>query len=290
MLNSEITKCVKDIEARSLAAGGFAEQPEGPYRPDSTAWAILALEKAGGMNSIIADGRSALSAVRFQGGRVFMPGAPDVIWPTALAVIAWHGDPQYLEARNRAAGLLLEISGAHWPRSDPKDPVEHDASLLGWPWVLGMHSFVEPTAMALLALEKTRHADHPRFLEGVRMIVDRRLPKGGWNYGNTLVYGTELLPFIDSTGMALTALAGHTPEEGVKPGIDYLRTGVENCRAPLSLGWALFGLGAWGIFPDESDMWIEETLARQEKLGSYGTSLLSLLALAFFCRSDFRKI
>ena len=291
MINSEITKSIKEIEARSLAAGGFSEQPEGPYRPDSTAWAVLALEKAGTGNSIIANaGRAALADGRFQDGRVCLPGAPDVIWPTSLAVLAWHEDTQYLESRNRAAGLLLEVSGNHWNRSDPKDPVEHDTSLRGWPWVLGMHSFVEPTAMALLALEKTRHDDHPRFLEGIRMILNRCLPKGGWNYGNTLVYGVELFPFVDTTGIALTALAGHAPEEIVKSGIDYLRAEVENCRTPLSLGWALFGLGAWGIFPEGSDIWIEETLARQEKFGLYGTSLLSLLALAFLCRGDLRNI
>ena len=290
MINTEITKCVKDIEARNLSAGGFTEQMEGPYRPDSTAWAILALEKAGVGKSIIAAGRSALAAGRSQGDRVCLPGAPDVIWPTSLAALACHGDTQYLEALNHATGFLLEISGNYWNRSNPEDPVEHDTSLRGWPWVLGMHSFIEPTAMALLALEKTRHEDHPRFLEGIRMIIDRRLSQGGWNYGNTRVYGTELFPFVDTTGMALTALAGHASKESVKNGIDYLLAEVENCRTPLSLGWALFGLGAWGIFPDESEIWIEETLARQEKFGSYGTSLLSLMALAFFCHGDFRSI
>jgi len=175
---------------------------------------------------------------------------------------------------------LLETSGSHWNRK-PEDPVEHDPSLHGWPWVLGTHSFLEPTAMALLALERTGHAGHPRFLEGVRMIMDRQLPKGGWNYGNTKVYGAELFPFIDTTGMALKAVAGHVSAESVKKSIDYLRDKAGGCRTPLSLGWALFGLGAWGIFPAESNMWIEEALSRQEKLGSYGTSLLSILVLAF---------
>ena len=152
-----------------------------------------------------------------------------------------------------------------------------------------MHSFAEPTAMALLALEMAQHGGHSRFTEGVRMLMNRQLPQGGWNYGNTLVYGKELFPSIDTTGMALTALAGHTSEESVRNSIDYLRAGVENCRTPLSLGWALFGLGAWGIFPAESGAWIEQALTRQENFGSYGTSLLSILALAFFCRGDFRK-
>jgi len=275
----KISDCIKDIEARSLDGGGFAEKPQGQYRPDSTAWAILALEKAGTGASLVAGGRAALSAGRLQYGQISFPGAPNVIWPTSLAALAWNGDPQYQEELNRANGYLLETSGRHWDRT-PGEHLEHDTSIRGWPWVLDMHSFVEPTAMALLALKRTGHADHPRFLEGIRMIMDRQLPSGGWNYGNTKVYDVELLPFIDTTGIALTAVAGHASEESVKSSIDYLRAETENCRTPLSLGWALFGLGAWGIVPAESDMWIEETLARQEKLGSYGTSLLSLLALA----------
>ena len=284
----EITKCIKDIEARSLSDGGFAEQLKGPLRPDSTAWAILALESAGTAPSLVDGGRAVLAASQFADGRVNLPDAPQAYWPTSLAILAWHDVPQYMEARNRAVEQLLKISGSHWNRN-PEDPSEHDTSLLGWAWVLGAHSFVEPTAMALLALERTRHESHPRFIEGIRMIMNRRISRGGWNYGNTRVYGTDMFPSIDATGMALTALAGHTSEESAANSLQYLRTGVENCRTPLSLGWALFGLGAWEIFPEESETWIEQTLARQEKLGSYGTSLLSLLALAFFRRGDFRK-
>ena len=286
--SSEITKCINDIETRSLAGGGFAEQPKGPWRPDSTAWAILAIENAGIETSLVDDGRASLVTGQFQDGRVCLPEVPDVIWPTSLAILAWQGDPQYLKARDRAVDVLLKIIGNHWDRN-PMDHVGHDTSIHGWPWVIGMHSFVEPTTMTLLALERMRHDRHPRFLEGINMLLNRQLPRGGWNYGNTRVYGTELFPFIDTTGMALTALAGHTSEESVKNSIHYLRAEVENCRTPLSLCWALFGLGAWGIFPGESAAWIKQTLKRQEKFGPYGTSLLSLLALVFFCKGDLRK-
>ena len=289
MGNLEITKCIKDIETRSLAGGGFAELPEGPYRPDSTAWAILALEKAGVGLPLIDGGKAALAAGRLQDGRVFFPGAPNVVWPIPLAVLAWREDPQYLEIRDRAVDILLEISGNHWNVDSSNTVVGHDTSLRGWSWVLMTHSFVEPTAMALLALERMRHDGHSRFIEGIRMIMNRQLTQGGWNYGNTLVYGKELFPSVDTTGLALTALAGHTSEESVKNSINYLLAEVEKCRTPLSLCWALFGLGAWGILPDESGTWIEQTLTRQEKFGPYGTSLLSLLALAFLCRGDFKK-
>ena len=121
------------------------------------------------------------------------------------------------------------------------------------------------------------------------MLMNRQLPHGGWNYGNTIVYGHELLPFVDATGIALTALSGHVAKEKVKNSLAYLHTEAERSRTPLSLAWALFGLGAWGEFPKQASSWIEETLKKQEKFGPYGTSLLSILALAYICRGDFRK-
>ncbi len=82
------------------------------------------------------------------------------------------------------------------------------------------------------------------------MVMNRQLPYGGWNYGNTVVYGQELSPFIDMTGIALSALAGHVAKEDVNRSILFLQSRITGCRTPLSLGWALFGLGAWGKFPE----------------------------------------
>ena len=183
---------------------------------------------------------------------------------------------------------MLETTGIHWPY-DPKSPAAHDPSIKGWPWVGATHSFVDPTAMTLLALEITGQSGHPRFREAVNMLMNRQLPHSGWNYGNTLVYGKELLPFIETTGIALAALAGHVEKEKISGGLRYLQTQAEQARTPLSLAWALFGLGAWGEFPSEGFAWIDETLKKQTKYGPYGTSLLSILALAHMCRGDFRK-
>ena len=121
------------------------------------------------------------------------------------------------------------------------------------------------------------------------MILNRQLPHGGWNYGNTLVYGKELLPFVETTGIALAALAGHIPREKVSTSLDYLRAQAERSRTPLSLAWGLFGLGAWGEFPAAGHDWVDETLNKQTKYGPYVTSLLSILALAHLCNGDFRK-
>ena len=50
-------------------------------------------------------------------------------------------------------------------------------------------------------------ADHPRVKAGIKLILDRALDAGGWNYGNKSVFGTELRPQPGPTGLALLALA-----------------------------------------------------------------------------------
>jgi hypothetical protein len=75
----------------------------------------------------------------------------------------------------------------------------------------------------------------------------------------------------------------------VQVSLGWLSSQAQRCRTPLSLGWALFGLGAWGLFPADGMEWIAETLRRQERYGAYRTTLLSLLAIAALSRGDIRK-
>ena len=287
--HAEIDFCIKQINERRLSTGGFSENLHGLYRPDSTAWAVLALARNGDPVSYTDSGRSILATSQLKDGRIALPGSPDAFWPTTIAVLAWHGASQFDQARDRALKFLIETNGTYW-RYNPKSPLGHDTSIKGWAWNGGMHSFVDPTAMALLALEITGHSEHERFRDGLNLLMNRQLPHGGWNYGNTFVYGKELRPFVDATGMALTALAGHVSKEKVSVSLRYMQMEVEHSRTPLSLAWALFALGAWGEFPPDGLAWIEETLKKQTKYGPYGTTLLSILALAYICQGDFRKV
>jgi hypothetical protein len=286
--NSGLHKYIEVIENRRLPEGGFVEIENGCYRPDSTVWAILALEASGSTPGILEAARDGLQKNQAEDGRVSMPQHNDALWPTTLAILAWYRSQHHKDAQRRALAFLLETKGKHW-KKEKDSPVEHDTSIPGWPWTQGTHSWIEPTSMALIALEITGNASHRRFDEGIRMIMDRQLPRGGWNYGNKMVYGQELHPFVDTTGIALTALAGHVKKEDVTSSLKYLRDNVSQCRTPLSISWALFGLGAWGEFQKKGAFWIEESLRQQDKYGAYRTSLLSLLVLASICQGDFRK-
>jgi hypothetical protein len=285
--HTEIDSYIKSIANRQIA-GGFSEQPGGVCRPDSTAWAILALAHERLNPQQVDSGRDSLAASQISSGCVSYPQAANVSWPTSLAILAWHGSHRHQDAQKRALNFLLETNGTHWKR-EPNSPTAHDTWLKGWGWTGGTHSFVEPTSLAILALEIAGYQEHPRFKEGLSLLINRQLPHGGWNYGNTLVYGKELSPFIDTTGVALTSLSGHVDKSEVGRSLLFLRLHVQSCHTPLSLAWALFGLGAWGEFPSEGHVWIEQAFKQQEKFGIYRTSLMSILALAHLCNGDFRK-
>lgn len=283
-----IDRCLREIVQRRNSAGGFSENQLSFCRPDTTSWAVLALAQYKDYAYAVESEGSALAAYQHADGSIHMPGANDSYWPTPLAVLAWSGIRQGVDRKNLALNFILNAVGTHWPH-DPNGIVGHDSAIRGWPWIRATHSFIDPTAMTLLALEINGYREHPRFQEGIQMILDRQLPHGGWNYGNTIIYGKELFPLIESSGIALTALAGNVPKNRVVESIDYLMAAAETCRTPLSLGWALFGLGAWGEFPTSGCKWIEETLQKQSKYGTYETTLLSILSIAYQRRGDFRQ-
>jgi hypothetical protein len=265
---------------RELKAGGFQEQPGGGYRPDATAWSIIALAAEGADNKTIDHSRQRLAEEQNNDGRVSITAdQPDAFWPTALAVLAWHGVAAFKEVQLKAVHFLINTTGLHWPRQE-NSPLGHDTSISGWPWVNATHSWVEPTALALIALSLSDNAKHPRARQAAMLLLDRQLTSGGWNYGNTLIYGQELHPMPASTGLAVQALAGHAGQAEVEQSLAYLESIIDSTRTPFSLAWGLLGLSAWKKRPRHAIDLIAASLDRQHILGDYPTTHLSLLLLA----------
>lgn len=264
---------------RVLAEGGFSGRPGGTYQVDSTAWSILALSACDGPPQPLDQARHLLMREQLSDGRLCVGKAhPASFWPTSLAILSWQDSEACREAQQRAVRFLLDTTGLHFPRT-PDLPSAHDTMLKGWPWVGETHSWVEPTAMGVIALRAVGHGQHDRVKEAVRMVLDRQLPHGGWNYGNALVYGTELRPMPESTGAALAGLAGLVERDAVRVSLAYLQHEVTRLRTPISLGWSLLGLAAWQQSPSNAAILAERCLANQERYGEYETSALCLLVL-----------
>ena len=279
MLNEILDSMIAEIKRRMLPEGGLSEHTGGDYRPDATAWAVLAFKAYRKDAEIVQNLQTRLAAEQLYDGRVCISiKHPDAFWPTSLEILAWHGSANHINNQTRAVNFLLNTSGRHWERR-PDSPVANDTSLKGWPWIENTFSWVEPTALALIALRACGYEKHPRAIEAVTLLLDRQLSKGGWNYGNTKVYGKELHPMPGTTGIALQAIAGLVSKERIEKSLIYLKTEVEKLYTPFALGWSLLGLSAWNERPDDAQALILSSLERQKRYGPYSTSLLSLLII-----------
>jgi hypothetical protein len=264
---------------RALSDGGFSGRPGGQFQVDSTAWGILAFKACGGSEELLDRSRRLLMHEQRPDGRLCVNNIhPASYWPTPLAILAWHDSAPCHEAQQRAVRFLLDTTGFHFPRGSDA-PTAHDSLLKGWPWIDETHSWVEPTATSMMALRATGYGRHDRVKEAVHMLLDRQLPHGGWNYGNTFVFGKELHPMPESTGAALTSLAGMVERDTVLPSLQYLQGEVARLQTPISLGWSLLGLAAWRLAPPNAKTLVERCLANQERYGEYETSALCLLVL-----------
>ncbi|MCA9423189.1 MAG: terpene cyclase/mutase family protein [Nitrospira sp.] len=280
MISEPFLHSLKLLQSVQLLNGGFPYHSGEEARPEATAWAIISLSAYDFDHESCNRGRTYLVSQQASDGRVSIsPSHPDASWPTPLAILSWQGFSQYHEPQSRAVDYLIGFTGRHFPNPDPLI-IGHDTAILGWPWIANTHSWVVPTALALLALQEVGLGNHPRAIAGQQMLVNRQLKSGGWNFGSTTVFSRELHPLPECTAIALQALAGTTPIREIERSLDFLLHEVPHLRTPISLGWALLGLGAWGLKPANTEDLARESLQLQERYGPYPLPSLGLLLCA----------
>ncbi len=277
---------------RAAPDGTFAVAEGAASRPDATAWAAMALFAAGLAPKLVAAARSSLAAAQSPDGRLALaPERPEAAWPTALALMAWLPDPARAENVSRAAAWLLAHPGSHWPkRPEEQVVIGHDTNLRGWNWIDGTHSWVEPTSLAMLALGALAAPPAEALAEATRLLLDRQLPGGGWNYGNTRVFRNTLLPVPESAGHALAALAGRAAPDDVALSLAYLQGPQCAVATPLAAAWRAFGLGAWGLAGQDEAALCLAALERQSRYGPYDTPQLAQCLAAAASRGRFAAL
>lgn len=202
-------------------------------------------------------------------------------WPTSYALWLWNtlADPEFVAPRDRAAQWLLGQAGNQVPNNP--SIVGHDTMLRGWPWVHDTHSWVEPTAATVLALARRVPLDHPRLEEAFRLLRDRAIVTGGWNYGNRETLGAALRPQPAPTGWALLALALTGSRDAVvEAGVKYLLTELPPIRSGQSLCWGTLGLRAWGALPPDAADWLADAWPKAATRSSEALEIAYLLLAA----------
>jgi hypothetical protein len=263
---------------------GWSYALEGTPGTEPTALACLALRATGNGDEsdppVVRTASRWLASIQQSNGSVGVSEAlPVPEWATPLAILVWAGRKEFAGCAEKACNWLLGRKGL--VLADEEKIFGHDTGIVGWPWVAGTHSWIEPTAMAVLALRRRRLLDHARTREGLRLIADRSIASGGWNYGNNTVYGKTLRPQPAATGMALTALNWNRKSDAmVVSACDYLMAVVETLRAPQSLCWALLGLTAWDRRPPAAGQWLEDAYHHKVRWTEHAPQLSYLLLAA----------
>jgi hypothetical protein len=263
----------------------LAQQPVCGYErsaaPASEPTALAALALVAGWRSTSAKPALVwLAGIQAADGSVGIRAGEGPGWPTSLAVLAWHAakaGPTYERQVARAVAWILAARGETSPRSAEYG---HDPEVPGWSFAEKTSCWIEPTALHVTALKAVGQAQHARTRDGVRLLVDRLLPGGGCNYGNTVVLGQMLRPHVQPTGVALLALRGEKDTSGrIARSVDWLRRTIGSETTPVSLAWAILGLHAQGAMPAAAVEWLAAAADRVTKSGN-SPHKLALLALA----------
>ncbi|WP_425616022.1 hypothetical protein NA78x_005960 [Anatilimnocola sp. NA78] len=202
-------------------------------------------------------------------------------WPTSLAIIAWQ-QFDAVKHRERIDLAMKWLSAMHGEKLERSPEMGHNTQLDGWPWVEGTHSWLEPTAFALLAYRAAGQRTNARAAEAVRLLIDRQLPDGGCNYGNTIVLGQTLRPHVQPTGIAMLALAGESDPSGrLERSLTWLQWSLNTRSTATSLSWALHGLYAHGREVPQAEALLASAYERvkQHDQSPHKFALLALAAL-----------
>ena len=155
-----------------------------------------------------------------------------------------------------------------------------DNSLQGWPWIDGTFSWVEPTALAVIALKRHRALPgaQARIAEGQRLLLDRACRVGGWNYGNANALGRQLEPHTPPTALALMALRDHRDSDAVRRSHQYLSAHALDERSGLALALTRVALGVLDSpVPDVANA-LAEQWTRSAFLGNLHVTAVALYA------------
>jgi hypothetical protein len=211
-----------------------------------------------------------------------LPGQDPVGEATLLALAAGaDGDPAWLDQAELGWSVLMapaclserfpdRAQAAVAPllalEGDPGglSAGTYDASIQGWAWVDGTFSWVEPTAWAVLSLQRQGLAGNTRCVEGLRMLVDRQCSDGGWNSGNPDVLGAELPGYLYAAGLCAMSMP---PSDAVDQALKFAE-GVRSAPSVMNLSFAILARLRHGLDPAAE---VKLLLERQGSDGRFST-------------------
>src|ERR1039458_3093294 len=197
-----------EIRRRRLPGGGGWSHGGAQFGAEPTSLALLALYSPPSGSTVTTEDLAPLIGWQLPNGFWAAIGdgaAGGNFWATAMAantLMVLGAAPEsfagaliaLLHCRPLEASWLVRLKFRFSDRQVRFDPTKY-----GWPWVPDTVSWVVPTSMALITLERAKklgliHGGElwNRLNLGAEMLLDRACPGGGWNAGNGVVYGVPL--------------------------------------------------------------------------------------------------
>jgi len=107
----------------------------------------------------------------------------------------------------------------------------------------------------------------------------RFLRRTGWNAGNGIVFGSALIPHIDTTATALIALTAQK-DAVVVQGLNWLRRASLNCASAYSLAWSAIAFSVHRDPPlDDCISKLSKALSTTDGISNIETLSLAAIAL-----------
>jgi hypothetical protein len=262
------------ISKHQTATGGWPYRASAAPMTEPTSIALLAMRADPSFTPARERARAALLEGQHADGGWGVSHADTVSqWHTSWAILALAHTgavpPSLPLALTWLRGNRNTLQVNERNRRQIEQTMEIDISIRGWPWGPNEAPWVEPTALALMALHTANEsADSPDVVEGVRYLLDRRCVDGGWNIGNPKMLGNAVPPRAHATGVVLLALRPFLPAEhpAIVAGLAATARLFTVEPRPLSLAWGLLALGAWG---QQAPAAVAQLVAKQRPDGSW---------------------
>ena len=207
-------------------------------------------------------------------------------WQTAWALIALKSSSEYSRPIRDAESWLMDFGLDTLEENETDITIRRqfniDTNLYGWPWQSGQASWIEPTAMTLLALRSSDNIpqDHERILEAVRYLDDRRCRGGGWNFGNPVMFNKDLPPRTHHTALCLLGLSQVAPERILDEDITTLNELLDDELRSLGIAMGILALKS---LDQDSSILENKLISMQDPDGSWDRntyfSAMALIAL-----------
>ena len=240
------------LSSRQNEDGGWGYLSTHPSTVEPTAIAAIAVTGSHDHSTATQRAMQWLQHVQHaNGGWGISVSDPESSWQTAWAMLALTKTSTTYDVIERGNKWLLEmeqLAVTDELQRDMQKISSIDLTLRGWPWHPLEASWVEPTSLALMALNSSAYfkMSAGRIETAVQYLLNRRCGTGGWNVGSPIMLGAALPARAVPSALALLALALHAPDSILADDIAALRTDMTLDGGALATALGLIALRQLG--------------------------------------------